>query len=92
MNQKTRSTGQETTSLGAIAPFLGQGMTFAMAVGFFFFLGWKLDGWLGSTPLFSLLGGFVGAGGGSYHIIRQLTLASEPRPIDETVDRGKDGA
>lgn len=78
MNQKTRSTGRDTTTLNAIAPFLGLGVTFAMAVGFFFFLGWKLDGWLGSTPLFSLVGGLVGAGGGFYYVVRHLSVAFEP--------------
>ncbi len=64
---------EELTALAAMGPFLGHGLTFAMAVAFFFFVGWRVDGWLGSTPIFSIVGAFVGAGGGFYHIIRRLS-------------------
>jgi F0F1-type ATP synthase assembly protein I len=69
-------------ALAAMGPFLGHGLTFAMAVGFFFFVGWRVDRWLGSTPVFAILGAFVGAGGGFYHIVRQVSRATPPADRD----------
>jgi F0F1-type ATP synthase assembly protein I len=68
--------------MAAMGPFMGHGLTFAMAVGFFFFVGWRVDQWLGSTPLVSILGAFVGAGGGFYHIVRQVSRATPPADRD----------
>jgi F0F1-type ATP synthase assembly protein I len=73
-------------TFAAMGPFLGHGLTFAMAVGLFFFVGWRVDQWVGSTPLFTIVGAFVGAGGGFYHIVRQVSRATPPagRDVDET--------
>ena len=78
-------------ALAAMGPFLGHGLTFAMAVGLFFFVGWRVDGWLGSTPLFSIVGAFVGAGGGFYHIVRQVSRVKPPADRDAGSDRDADG-
>jgi F0F1-type ATP synthase assembly protein I len=65
-------------ALAAVGPFLGLGLTFAMAVAFFFYLGWQVDRRVGSTPLFAILGAFVGAAGGFYYIVRHVSQARVP--------------
>jgi F0F1-type ATP synthase assembly protein I len=61
-----------------VGPFLGLGLTFAMAVAFFFYVGWQVDRRVGSTPVFAVLGAFVGAAGGFYYIVRHVSQASVP--------------
>lgn len=72
MTERRKSEREELSALATAAPFLGYGMTLAMATALFFFVGWRLDRWLGSTPIFSIIGAFVGAGGGFYYIVSQL--------------------
>jgi F0F1-type ATP synthase assembly protein I len=50
-------------------------LTLAMAVGLFLLAGWWLDGRLGSTPAFTIVGALVGAAAGFYHMIHHLLLA-----------------
>jgi F0F1-type ATP synthase assembly protein I len=38
----------------------------------FCFLGYYLDNWLGSLPLFTILGTFLGAGAAMYSIYRRV--------------------
>lgn len=59
------------------ARYLGFGLAWAMSTGLFLFLGWVLDRWLGTLPLFLILGAFVGAGAGFYSMYRHLVI--EPR-------------
>ncbi len=47
---------------------LGAGMTLAAAVGVFAFGGHLVDGWLETSPLFLILGLFLGATGGFIHL------------------------
>jgi hypothetical protein len=77
--------------LADAAPFLGHGLTWALSTALFLFLGWKLDGWLGTLPLFTILGAFVGAGAGFYSLYRHLVASSrgdDPSPRGE--DPGED--
>jgi ATP synthase protein I len=52
--------------------YAGLGLTLVASTGLFLFLGWWLDGKLGSVPLFTIVGAFVGAGAGFYHMYRRL--------------------
>lgn len=49
------------------------GLTLAVMVLVCFFLGYWLDGKLGTTPLLAIIGAFVGAGGGFFNLVRTLT-------------------
>ena len=40
----------------------------------FLFVGWLVDGWVGTAPLFTIVGAFVGAGAGFYNLYRQLVV------------------
>jgi F0F1-type ATP synthase assembly protein I len=81
-------------ALAAVGPFLGLGLTFAMAVAFFFYVGWQVDRRVGSTPLFAIIGAFVGAAGGFYYIVRHVSQASVPgeKPGGEADGEGQGGA
>jgi len=60
--------------LVTLARFSGHGLTLAMATAAFLFLGWWVDGKLGTTPWLTLLGALVGAAGGFYHILQHLVF------------------
>ena len=49
------------------------GFQFAGAILLFLFVGMWLDGKLGTSPTFLIVGVFVGAGGAFYSIYRKLT-------------------
>lgn len=73
----------------ASGQFLGYGMQWALATVLFLFLGWMADGWLGTKPLLTIVGAFVGAGAGFYSLYRHLVV--EPRRRDDPgeQDEGK---
>lgn len=54
----------------------------AVSTLFFLWLGTKADAWLGTEPWLALLGAFVGAGAGFYHMYHHL--------IEVPRDRGGD--
>lgn len=62
----------------------GHGITLGLAVALFAWLGTLLDERLGTTPLFVLLGTFLGFGAGFYRLIRDLTVDSEDDERDES--------
>ncbi len=69
------------------ASFLGHGLTWALSTALFLFLGWLVDRWLGTLPLFTILGAFVGAGAGFYSLYHHLVV----RPRDrDSAGKGKD--
>lgn len=57
--------------------YLGHGLMWAASTGLFLFLGSRVDRWLGTTPLFMIVGAFVGAAAGFYSIYYHLVV--EPR-------------
>jgi len=59
--------------------YLGAGMTWALSTLLFVWVGLKVDGWLGTRPVATLVGAFVGAGAGLYWMIRQLQPAGGDR-------------
>lgn len=75
----SRSPGEEESPLVTLARFSGHGLTWAMSTGFFLYLGWLLDGRLGTVPIFTLLGALLGAGAGFYHILQHLVFLPRER-------------
>ncbi len=70
------------SSFQAAGQYAGLGLQFAMAVALFTWLGWIADNRLGWTPLLTIVGAFVGAGGGFYSMYRRLVL--EPQRYGES--------
>lgn len=83
MAEKERSKQRMAQEAGR---YLGHGLTWALSTGLFLFLGWLVDRWLGTMPLFLILGAFVGAGAGFYNMYYHLVI--EPR---ERARRGRGG-
>ena len=63
------------------ARFAGLGLTWAFSVLLFLGGGWWLDQKLGFTPLFTILGAFVGAGAGFWYMYVEAVI--RPRSEDE---------
>lgn len=81
--------------LVTMARYSGHGLTLALATAGFLFLGWWMDGKLGTAPWLTILGALVGAGGGFYHILQHLIFfprAEEERRKAERDRRSREGA
>lgn len=61
------------SSLGSAASVAGMGLQFALSILLFVWVGQWVDGKLGTTPLFLVLGAFIGAAAGFTSIYRKLT-------------------
>ena len=72
--EATPGMGDKTVreKLRAVGAYTGLGIQLGATVVVFFFIGYYLDRHLGTIPLFTLLGTFVGAGGAFYSIYRKL--------------------
>lgn len=58
------------------ADFAGVGIQFALSILLFLLVGKWIDGHLGTTPLFLILGAFVGAAAGFYSMYRKVAAAT----------------
>jgi len=56
---------------------LGFGLDLAVAVALFLFVGYKLDGWLGTAPWLMLAGALCGMTVGFYSMYRRLAAGQE---------------
>lgn len=56
--------------------YAGLGLQLALSIGLFLWLGYLADGRLGTMPLFTILGAFLGAGAGFYSLYRQVVLGT----------------
>lgn len=56
---------------------MGFGLYFAVAVLLFTAIGWWIDQYLNSLPLFTIVGLFAGAGGGFYRLYTLLMATNE---------------
>lgn len=73
-----------------VAQYLGHGLTWTMSTGLFLVGGWFVDRWLGTMPLFLIIGAFVGAGAGFYSLYHHVVV--EPRRAAEARARELRGA
>lgn len=83
MAEHDRKEFQQASLWQAAGQFTGYGLTLALSTLLFLLGGWWLDGKVGTTPLFTILGAFLGAGGGFYSLYYHVVV--EPR------ERDKDG-
>jgi F0F1-type ATP synthase assembly protein I len=71
-----------------IGAYLSLGWVFATAVGFFVGVGWLLDDWLGASPIFTVIGVFVGGAAGFFYLVRRALEIQE----DSAQDKDDDGS
>jgi len=55
-----------------VGRYLHLGMTFTLSILLFLYGGYRLDGYLGTLPIFTLSGPFLGGLGGFLYIYREL--------------------
>ncbi len=84
MAGRNRKESQRSELLRAAGQFTGYGLSWALSVLLFLLAGWWLDGKVGTTPLFMILGAFVGGGAGFYSLYRHIVLDARKR--DENVE------
>jgi len=75
--------GRASLGLGGLERYAGYGLALALAAVGGGWAGLALDRWLGTAPLLTLLGGFAGAGAGTYAVCRRLVGAPRRRPEQE---------
>lgn len=78
--------GSERSTNADVSRYLGVGLTWALSTLLFLWLGTVVDRWVGSRPLFTVVGAFVGAGAGFYWMIHHLVIEPGRRAA-----RGKPG-
>ncbi len=67
------SSSERQRAIQEIGRYSGYGLTWALSVLLFLWIGYWLDGRLGTLPLLTLVGAFVGAAGGFLRLYRGLT-------------------
>lgn len=70
---------RERSAAVSVAEHLGYGLSLAASTLLFLWLGSKADDWLGTEPWLTLLGAFIGAGAGFYHMYHQLIVVPRER-------------
>lgn len=68
-----------------ISRYLAYGLTWALSTLLFLWLGVKADAWLGTKPVLTLVGAFVGAAAGFYHMYSHL-VADQKKPKGDDQD------
>ena len=70
---------RQTPSSGGLsgADFAGVGIQFAAAIIAFLFAGQWLDNRIGTKPVFTIIGVFVGSGAAFYNMYRKITAAQK---------------
>jgi len=56
---------------------MGLGLTWALSTLLFLGIGWWGDGKLGTAPLLTIVGAFLGGGAGFYYLYREITSPRE---------------
>jgi len=72
---------------GPAAQFMGLGLQFVLSLLLFLYLGKWVDGKLGTSPLFLILGVFIGAGAAFYSMYRRLKVAEREEEEKERLEK-----
>lgn len=75
--------GASPGALRQMGRYGGHGLTIGLATALFSWLGNLLDGWIGTGPLFVILGATIGFAGGFYAMYRDLVLKKDREGADD---------
>jgi ATP synthase protein I len=64
------------SSIGSLGALSAVGIAFVLAVGIGFLIGYWLDRWLGTSPLFTLVFFFLGVAAGIVNVVRTANAVS----------------
>lgn len=73
------------------ARYAGHGLTWALSTALFMFGGLELDRWLGTLPLFTVVGAIVGAVAGFYSLYHHLMAETRKGKSGHEKDDGDGG-
>ncbi len=79
MGLKKKSDKKAAAAYAEVGPYASLGIQFAVTILLFLAVGWWLDGELGTTPLFILLGTPLGAIAGFYKLYLTLMDLDQKR-------------
>lgn len=65
------------TTVGSIGAVSSVGIAFVLAIVFGFLIGYYLDKWLGTSPLFLIIFFFVGMAAGIVNVVRTANAVNE---------------
>lgn len=68
--------GPRHTSIGSVGALSAVGIAFVLAVVIGFLAGYALDGWLGTSPLFTLVFFFFGLAAGIVNVVRTVNAVT----------------
>ncbi len=66
----------DKSSFGSLGALSAVGIAFVLAVAIGFFVGYVLDRWLGTTPLFTIVFFFIGVAAGIVNVVRTANAVS----------------
>ena len=72
---------------GPAGQFMGLGLQFVLSLLLFLYLGKWADGKLGTSPLFLILGVFIGAGAAFYSMYRRLKRVEREEEAQERLEK-----
>jgi len=70
-----------------VGPYLNLGLQLALTVVIFFLLGWWLDSHYNTSPLFQLVGAFVGVVGGMTKFLKSVVELSKKEETSKSKSR-----
>lgn len=79
MAERPSGRPDDRTTAASAGQYLGHGLTWAASTLLFLWLGTEADQWLDTEPWLALLGAFVGAGAGFYHMYHHLVVVPGQR-------------
>jgi F0F1-type ATP synthase assembly protein I len=80
---KWKSAGDMARVYREMGPYLGLGTQLALSIIVFLFIGRWVDGQLKTEPAFMLVGAFMGAVGGFYHLIKTVIQLGEKKKEEQ---------
>ena len=72
---------------GPAAQFMGLGLQFVLSLLLFLYLGQWVDGKLGTSPWFMILGVFTGATAAFYSMYRKLKVVEQKEEAQDKLDK-----